>query len=520
MDIPSSTAETFCYTLYGLCDQPAVPNYTVPFPKPKPAHLVRPSASNKDSIQVVHISDLHVDHEYTVGASYNCSESICCRTPEVTVGGDEYAAGPYGEYYCDAPVSLEKSQFEAIRQFAPNRAFTISTGDIIEGAEWETTNAEIISGITFTYDLMESLLGMVYPAIGNHDANPVNSFPPEGVQTSYSNTYDYNAHAALWSRWIGAAAAKQVADNYGCYTTMVEGTKLRIISFNTMFWEGVNWWIYNTTMPTDPSSVLAFLVSNLQLAEDNSERVWILGHIPPGRSDALFEYSAYFDQIVQRYEATIAAMFWGHVHRDLFEISYVDYMDRTAANARAVGYIAPSLTPTSGNPNFRVYDIDPVTFGVRDYTVYYANLSAPTYQTEGPHWTKYYSVKEAYASKLSPPVTDEKAELTPAVWSDIIDLFEDNDAIFQEYYARKQRGWDYVYCDGSCKTDEICQLGSAQSQYACLTASAASKRGLERRTSLLTAQKDECGTSRMKEVLASMVGQGEAALKKRTSRFI
>lgn len=114
-------------------------------------------------------------------------------------------------------------------------------------------------------------------------------------------------------------------------------------------------------MPNDPSTVLAFLVSSLQAAEDAGERSWIIGHIPPGRPDALFDYSASFDHIVQRYSATIAAMFWGHTHRDQFEVSYSDYNNRTAANAKAIGYIAPSLTPTSGNPNFRVYEVDPVS---------------------------------------------------------------------------------------------------------------------------------------------------------------
>lgn len=79
MDIPSRTAQVFCEALYGLCPQPLVLNYTVPFPKPKPATAKRPEVSRLKPIRVVHISDMHVDHTYTVGASYNCSKSICCR---------------------------------------------------------------------------------------------------------------------------------------------------------------------------------------------------------------------------------------------------------------------------------------------------------------------------------------------------------------------------------------------------------------------------------------------------------
>jgi sphingomyelin phosphodiesterase len=37
------------------------------------------------------------------------------------------------------------------------------------------------------------------------------------------------------------------------------------------------------------------------------------------------------------------------------------------------------LTPTSGPPAYRIYDVDPKTFGVLDFTVYIANISDPAY---------------------------------------------------------------------------------------------------------------------------------------------
>jgi len=66
--------------------------------------------------------------------------------------------------------------------------------------------------------------------------------------------------------------------------------------------------------------------------------------------------------------------------------------------------------------------INQVTYGVRDVHVFAANLSSPTYQTKGPTWEPYYSAKAAYGSLLTPPITEPHAELTPAVWSQIIDL--------------------------------------------------------------------------------------------------
>jgi sphingomyelin phosphodiesterase len=138
MDVPSRTAQVFCEALYGLCEQPAVLNYSVPFPKPKPANASGPAPSGLKPIEVVHISDMHVDHGYTVGSSYNCSKSICCRPHNATfAAGSElaglYPAEPFGEYYCDSPVDLEMAQYSGINEFASERAFVISTGDMVEG---------------------------------------------------------------------------------------------------------------------------------------------------------------------------------------------------------------------------------------------------------------------------------------------------------------------------------------------------------------------------------------------------
>jgi sphingomyelin phosphodiesterase len=129
------------------------------------------------------------------------------------------------------------------------------------------------------------------------------------------------------------------------------------------------------------------------------------------------------------------------------------------------------LITQSGNPTFRVYSVDPVTFAILDYSVYYANISSPTYQS-GPTWELLYSVKETYGPLVSPPVTDPSAELTPAFWHSLTDLFESDDSVFQAYYARKSRDYSLATCTGSCKTSEICQLRAMQAQYNCGTVTA------------------------------------------------
>jgi sphingomyelin phosphodiesterase len=156
-----------------------------------------------------------------------------------------------------------------------------------------------------------------------------------------------------------------------------------------------------------------------------------------------------------------------------------------------------------------VYDVDPVTFGVLDFTVYYADLSSPTYQSS-PTWAKLYSAKEAYGTPLG--VTDAAAELTPAFWHNVTALFQTDDAVFQQYHARKSRGADASSCTGDCKTAEICQLRAAQAQYNCgvitpgihFRRDASSASGT---AGAATAAGSECEGSRAVPILAAMTGQ-------------
>jgi sphingomyelin phosphodiesterase len=485
MGVPSRTSEIFCFTVFGLCPYPPVNPFPFNFTEPNPQkncheHHVR------EPLLVVHISDIHVDHNYTVGASFNCTEDLCCHayTPSEAPGVTPYPAGPFGNNNCDTPVSLEDDMYNAIKEIVPGRAFTIfskchvqipklmimflAAGDI-PSTEWTATPEVVVFDITDAYNRMNSL-GVLYGAVGNHEASPVNEFPPPTVvkeQNNATEQFVYDAVAAGLAPTLGAATAKKLDANSGSYSILHPDSNLKIISVNTMFWMKLNFWLYEETMELDPAGVLEFLVQELDESEKGGQRVWIIGHIAPGLTDFLYDYSASFDEIVQRYHETIAGMFWGHTHRDQFEISYKNYTDQTAEGAVAVSYITSSLTPTSGYPSFRVYSIDPVTYKVLDYTVYYANMSVPSFQTTGPTWKKLYSFKEAYGLFFSPPYTEPSAELTPAFVHNVTVLFENNDAVFQEYIFRKQRGFDFVPCTGTCKTYELCELRSAQSQFAC-----------------------------------------------------
>lgn len=311
MTIPSHTSQLFCITFFGLCAYPAVTSYTVPFPSPKPA-TTRPAVSSQPPIQIVHFSDIHVDPFYVTGASYNCTKPICCRsyTTADSPGNNQYPAGQYGDTHCDAPVSLEESMYSAIKTIAPNAALTLFTGDIVDHAVWLASKAQNIQDINDTYSRMSGL-NNVYGTIGNHEAAPVNAFPSKAQTTAaFQQQWVYDTVSTNLGRWINSTSVQET-DNFGAYSIEYPGGKLRIISLNTNLYYIENFWLYEKTMETDPSGQFAWLVNELQAAETAGDRVYIIGHMPMGLPDAFRDASDYFDQIVSRYSATIAALFFG-----------------------------------------------------------------------------------------------------------------------------------------------------------------------------------------------------------------
>jgi sphingomyelin phosphodiesterase len=395
---------------------------------------------------------------------------------------------------------------DAIASLKP--AFSIYTGDVVAHDVWLVNKTEVLQDFNATYSTMESTLGLVYAALGNHDTAPLNLFPSTNVPSSYNPQWAYDALTTSWLTLTSDNPAISTAKEYGSYSARHKDTKLRIISYNSIFYYKYNFFSYEEPMPFDPDGQLSWLISELSAAEAASERVWLISHIPSGNSDHFRDHSHYFDQIVQRYEATIAGLFFGHTHTDEFQVSYSDYAHRSWDTATAMGYVAPSMTPTSGPPSFRVYEIDPVTFGVLDFTQYIADIS----DSAEPKWVPYYSAKKDYGSRLDVPV-EEDMELTPAFWHNVTVGMEKDPSLFQDFWARRTRGFEVPRCEGDCVSKEICALRGADAQYSCVEATPGfsfEKRG-ERSVLLEKRFQPECNHAGMAPLLAKIAHRASLA---------
>ncbi|GAA6037470.1 hypothetical protein JCM8097_008204 [Rhodosporidiobolus ruineniae] len=531
--LASPAAKSFCSTVFGLCPLQKTREHTVQLTaaperavgeeeweavmagrervrverakkgrrsgeegEKEPARVRRRwESKGRPPFKVVHISDVHVDREYTEGAATDCSKVICCREygPHSVGEGVLHPAGKFGHKKCDAPPALVDSMFGAIEQYAGDRAFTIFTGDVVESAVWAVEEENVSEDLRLWHEdlrvrhanstpaVVAASQGLLvaprrkkvppsYPAFGNHDIAPVNAFPrssPSSPSVPTAAQWVFDLTARDWARWIGREAAEQVRTKSGCWSRVHEGTRLKVVSVNTGYWYKQNFWLYDSDIPVwDPNGILTWLAEELDQAERDGLRVWIIGHMPPGKVDAMRDQSNYLNQILQRYHTTIAAHFYGHSHVDEFEVDYSDYKNRTAEKANGVAFIGGAVTPTSGNPVFRVYDVDPDTYEVMDFTPYYANKTSPTYQNS-PDWKPYYSARQSYNSWLDPPHPDE-ASLNATFWHRVTEVFEKNETAFQLFNTRLSRGGKIEDCSGPiCRQHTVCMLRSMRSEDNC-----------------------------------------------------
>jgi sphingomyelin phosphodiesterase len=137
------------------------------------------------------------------------------------------------------------------------------------------------------YDLFKRMLGSgpVYAALGNHDSYHQAQDAPHslGGELAEQFSWNYDHVASLWQQeqWIPESAVAQARAHYAAYSVQrTDG--LRIITLNTDFWYSANLFNYINLTQADTSGMLRFLTDELQDAEDQGDRVWIMGHVLSG----------------------------------------------------------------------------------------------------------------------------------------------------------------------------------------------------------------------------------------------
>lgn len=242
---------------------------------------------------------------------------------------------------CDLPLKTLESFVEfSFSKINPD--FIIWTGDNPSHVEWKNNTQEEVFQVTKIFsDLLKINSNKInqtipiYPVLGNHEKFPSDQFYPYDNQTEKPLL---KTIGDIWKDFLGYEAYDQFI-HYGFYTKMHLNTNLRIISYNSLLCDVVDFYLIKD--PTDPNNQIRWLEETLATAEKNSEVVYLIGHIPVGDSSFLSECAKRYQALLDRYSYIIRGHFSGHTHFDEVKIMNRYFMPNETSG---MVFIAPSLT--------------------------------------------------------------------------------------------------------------------------------------------------------------------------------
>ncbi|CAF0993021.1 unnamed protein product [Rotaria sordida] len=456
IELTSFTNKQLCALAFECQPQRDFPifNWNVTFPdKPKPTpQPPQPPSPDSPKLNILHLSDLHVDFSYKPGSQADCSQPLCCREGQPVPS--HKAAGFWGDYRnCDVPFWTA----EALLKYAAEIEkvdFIYYTGDLPAHNVWNQSRTDQLYSINTINNMLATIFSnkTFYSAVGNHEAAPCNLYPTPNIRTdNISWLYE-----TLADNWIKLGLSNDTRDSilHGAFYTTLIRPGLRLISLNMNYCTSDNFWLIINA--TDPLGQLQWLIQWLQYAEDHEEKVHLIGHQPPRSCFAVFSWN--FNKIINRYENTIAGQFYGHAHSEELMIFY-DEINRQRPVSMA--YIGPSVTTYSYlNPGYRVYTIDGdyqgSSFWTLDYHTVIMNLTASNMYNQ-TIFLKEYDARDAY----------QMENLFPNDWNNLIQRLENDidgplmGTVYQHYTKSYEDG---SRCDHNCRRGLICDFKSARSE--------------------------------------------------------
>ncbi|KAJ9085646.1 hypothetical protein DSO57_1011795 [Entomophthora muscae] len=438
-----------CYAFANVCPMPEIKLKQLTLP---PKRSVQPPKPSSQKIrQVLHLTDIHFDVDYQVGAEADCNKPICCQ--KESSSSIKSPAREWGEYKCDA----NQKMLASLLKNAANRhnyEMLLFTGDIPAHDIWKETPDRNAKTAERVYEMLQANFPKtrIYPAIGNHEPSPLNQF------TFHGNYSLYAFMAKQWAKWIPSDQLASVRK--GGYYAVPHSKDLTVLVLNTNLYYIFNYQSLLDPRNHDPRGMMQWLINQLQAAEEKGTRVYITSHIPPGSTDFYQHWSDELHRIILRYSDTILGQFYGHLHYDEFEVFYSSDKKSTET-AVNMGFLAPSMGTRSGiNPSYRVYDIGGNN-EILDYRQFYANLRNQKQWARDAEWELLYSAVDAYSTSSTSKL------LTPAFLHQATTAMTTNHTMFDTFMNFRKANGEIDTCDAKCQERQICTLRAGKSRDNC-----------------------------------------------------
>ncbi|MGB7985561.1 MAG: metallophosphoesterase, partial [Terracidiphilus sp.] len=326
----------------------------------------------------------------------------------------------------DTPYTLFDSSLKAMRARAAEAKFVTVSGDLLSHA-FDCKFRALAPGSTpddyraFVEKTLDYVIDELY-----------NSFPQVPVYIALGNNdsdcgdYRLDAGGAFLAAMgqevtknFSATERKAAQDNFaagGYYSVSLPAPiqNARLLVLDDIFMSKNYLACSGTPNVIAADAQVTWLRQQLAEARAAKQKIWVMGHIPPGidlhatvskmvdvcggQDPKMFLSSEKLADALTSSADVVELAVFAHTHMDEIKLLKADQADlqssSTTAGAGAIAVkMVPSISPINGNhPSFTVALIDPSTAALRDYKVFTASNPAGETST----WTEEYDFDKSY----------------------------------------------------------------------------------------------------------------------------
>jgi sphingomyelin phosphodiesterase acid-like 3 len=331
----------------------------------------------------------------------------------------------------DTSYALFDSSLKAMRSHAADAKFITLSGDLLSHAFQCKYNALFPKSTpadyrTFVEKTLDYVMGELYADFPN-----VPVYVALGNNDSDCGDYRLDVHSEFL-----AVTGKEVTKNFpaserqaaqesfaagGYYSVSLPApiNNARLLVLDDLFMARNYETCAGKADPSAADAQLAWLRQQLVEARANKQKIWVMGHIPPGidlyatarqttdicggQSPTMFLSSEKMADVIAEYGDVVELAIFAHTHMDELRLLKDDSQSPEVQKSVAVKMVS-SISPINGNqPSFTIAQVDPSSAVLKDYKVFITSnqASADAAWTEEYDFARSYHEAEFTASSVS-----------------------------------------------------------------------------------------------------------------------
>ena len=359
----------------------------------------------------------------------------------------------------DTPYAVLQSSLQAMHAHQPDAKFMTVSGDLIAHAftcrykallpksTQSDYEAFVLKTLGFVIaELRATFPGMpIYVALGNNDSG-CGDYMLDTGSDFLAKTGKILAEGLPASQQ--GTATKQFAEGGYYSATMAAPMKdTRLIALNDLYLSSKYTTCGGIPNASAAKDEMDWLKQQLAEARQAGQKVWVMGHIPPGVNPystiakmknmctdpkpEMFLSSGKMADLIVEHAGTIRLGIFAHTHMDELRLLQPEGGDPSSAAEQSVAIkMVASISPVDGNnPSFTVARVNPSTAQLENYEV----ISASNQTGIGTTWSMEYDYAKTYHEPSFSPAALK--DLITKLQADSASQQEISNAYIQDYFV-------------------------------------------------------------------------------------